>query len=207
MPAAMAEAFAAKLEREALETALINYQVYLSALGERRPSSAEQVEQFRQALEFCFRLSTIDNSFDVPFVAGYAKNDGHYIFIDRYIPAEGKSRGVFMPVFKFLNVHELVEKALLDEYELTYMSAHQVAQRAERAVAASIGVRWEIYDEFIDQAAGEMEKHRMSRISDRLDLQPYLSYDDSESIDLVKEMKAKTVEHDRVSVPYSVKQR
>jgi hypothetical protein len=49
----------------------------------------------------------------------------------------------------FLLIHEIVEKALLDELRLHYLHAHQIALRAERDAVKAAGVSWWAYQRFM----------------------------------------------------------
>jgi hypothetical protein len=50
--------------------------------------------------------------------------------------------------YRFLIVHEAVEKALLDELGLHYLHAHQIALRIERAAVEAEGFAWRDYNAF-----------------------------------------------------------
>lgn len=130
-------------------------------------------------------------------MAGYAVKDGSYIFIDKDVPEFFQAGGRSIPVWKLLNVHERVEKALLDEFRLQYQTAHQIAQRAERASAQAIGVDYRAYDAFID----ELEMKEPDRVSDQLDMMCYDSYSDPYSKALVKRMRRVTVHEPLLSKP------
>jgi hypothetical protein len=46
-------------------------------------------------------------------------------------------------------MHEIVEKASLDELRLHYLHAHQIAVRAERDAVKAAGVPWLVYQRFM----------------------------------------------------------
>ena len=61
--------------------------------------------------------------------AGYSV-DGRTVYIDRHLPRSFRWLMKTVRVDQFLLMHEIVEKALLDELRLHYIHAHQIAVRA-----------------------------------------------------------------------------
>src|SRR4029077_3212458 len=57
------------------------------------------------------------HDYDVPYIAGYSA-DGRTVFIDRHLPRTFRSWTQTIRVVPFLLVHEIIEKALLDELRL-----------------------------------------------------------------------------------------
>src|SRR5436305_4168394 len=94
------------------------------------------------------RVRAINRSYDIPYVAGYS-TDGSVVFIDRHLPRTFRSLLRTVRVEPFILVHEIVEKALLDELRLHYVHAHQIAIRAERDAVKAAGVLWSAYQRFI----------------------------------------------------------
>jgi hypothetical protein len=84
------------------------------------------------------RRVRVSHDYDIPYIAAYSA-DGRTVFIDRHLPRTFRSWTQTIRVAQFLLVHEIIEKALLDELRLHYLHAHQIAVRAERD-AVRLGV-------------------------------------------------------------------
>lgn len=181
----VAAGLAAEVEREAVELAGVDYAAYQASLGVARPTAADVRLALTTALDALFASSRIDVGFEVPYVAGYDRDDGAYVLIDCSVPLGPTLKGRFVPVAMLLTLHERIEKALLDEYGLRYQSAHQIALRSEKASAAALGVPWKPYDDLITEVANRIFVRRPSRVSNRLDLTPYYSFVEPENRRLV----------------------
>jgi hypothetical protein len=192
----VARGLAANIEREAVSLAGLDYDAYRAAIGSPRPDQKEIVAALTTASDALYASSTIDIGFEVPFVAGYDRENGSYILIDCSVPLGPTLHGQVVPVVKLLTVHERVEKALLDEFNLRYQSAHQIALRTEKAVSDVLRIHWKAYDDLITDIANRIGDRPPARVSDRLDLQPYYSFTDSDERKLVT-----GIEHALVSQP------
>ena len=143
--------------------------------------SSAKIEELRrdpQVMSKLYRATTEDNSWDIPFIAGYS-TDGKTIYFDRNLPKEltiehdGRKR-TFDPR-SFYRVHETWEKALIDALGYTYFPAHRVATAMEkRAVLERLGPMWWMpYTEAADGLAKTDEHERIRRCPRDLDLTPY----------------------------------
>jgi hypothetical protein len=90
----------------------------------------------------------VNRDYDIPYIAGYSR-DGNTVFIDRHLPRSFRWLAKTVRVEPFLLIHEIVEKALLDELRLHYLHAHQIALRAERDAVKAAGVSWWAYQRFM----------------------------------------------------------
>src|SRR5437763_16878625 len=90
------------------------------------------------------RVKDLDRKHDVPYLAGYSK-DGKTIYIDRHMPRSMKVKGREIDIDRFLILHEEVEKTLIDQLNLHYLHAHQIAARAEEAAVRASDVQWRGY--------------------------------------------------------------
>ena len=79
---------------------------------------------------------------------------------------------------RFLALHEIVEKTLLDQLHLHYLHAHQIALRTEQAAVRAAGIRWRDYDQFTKLNEKKIGDERLSRVPRNLDLTPYRDEDD-----------------------------
>lgn len=118
------------------------------------------------------RVHVINHEYDIPYIAGYSI-DGDTVFIDRHLPRTFRWLLKTVRVEPFLLIHEIVEKALLDELRLHYLHAHQIAVRAERDAVKAAGVPWWAYQRFMKQHEKAIEEEKLKRVPPTLDLTPY----------------------------------
>ncbi|HEY7245819.1 MAG TPA: hypothetical protein VH678_18270 [Xanthobacteraceae bacterium] len=130
------------------------------------------------------RVKHLDREHDVPYLAGYSK-DGKTIYIDRHMPRTMKFRGREIDTDRFLILHEEVEKTLIDQLDLHYLHAHQIAARAEEAAVRAAGILWRDYDRFMQKYVKKIGDERLTKVPADLDLKPYR---DEHDLDLLKRM-------------------
>jgi hypothetical protein len=130
------------------------------------------------------RAKHLDRGHDIPYLAGYSK-DGKTIYIDRHMPRTMKSRGREVDTDRFLILHEEVEKTLIDQLNLHYLHAHQIAARAEEAAVRATGILWRDYDRFMQKHVKKIGDERLTKVPADLDLKPYR---DEHDLDLLKRM-------------------
>jgi hypothetical protein len=118
------------------------------------------------------RVRRLDRTHDIPYIAGYS-NDGRTIFIDRHLPRSFSWRGKRIETDRFLVLHEMVEKTLLDQLRLHYLHAHQIALRIEQAAVRASGIRWHDYNKFTKSHEKEIDEELLKRVPRSLDLTPY----------------------------------
>jgi hypothetical protein len=128
------------------------------------------------------RAKTIDRKHDIPYLAGYSK-DGKTIYIDRHMPKTMKYNGREIATDRYLILHEEVEKTLIDQLNLHYLHAHQIASRAEQAAVRAAGIRWRDYDRFMQKFVKTIGDERLAKVPADLDLKPYR---DEHDYDLVQ---------------------
>jgi len=130
------------------------------------------------------RAKRIDRKHDIPYLAGYSQ-DGKTIYIDRHMPKAMTYAGREIDTDRYLILHEEVEKALIDQLNLHYLHAHQIATRAEQAAVRAAGIRWRDYDRFMQKYVKRIGDERLSKVPADLDLKPYRDEHDD---DLVRRM-------------------
>ena len=118
------------------------------------------------------RVRAVNRGYDIPYIAGYSV-DGHTVFIDRHLPRTFRWLMKTVRVEPFLLIHEIIEKALLDELRLHYLHAHQIAVRAERDAVKAAGVSWWAYQRFMKQHERKIEQEKLVKVPANLDLTPY----------------------------------
>jgi hypothetical protein len=118
------------------------------------------------------RAKSVDRSHDIPYLAGYSQS-GETIYIDRHMPKSFVVDGRRIETDRFLVLHEVVEKALLDELGLNYLHAHQIALRTERAAVEALGVPWKSYDGHTKENEKQIGDERLKNVPNDLDLTPY----------------------------------
>ncbi|GAA0704126.1 hypothetical protein [Dokdonella soli] len=132
------------------------------------------------------RVGKLDRSHDVPYLAGYSR-DGKTIYIDRHLPKSFVHRGRRIEVDRYLILHEEVEKTLIDQLDLHYLHAHQIATRAEEAAVLAERIPWRVYDKFMQKYVKSIGDERLTKVPADLDLKPYRDYHDYE---LLQRMQA-----------------
>lgn len=132
------------------------------------------------------RAKTLDRKHDVPYLAGYSR-DGKTIYIDRHMPSMMRYRRREIETDRFLILHEEVEKTLIDQLDLHYLHAHQIATRAEEAAVRAAGIRWRDYDRFMQKYVKRLGDERLKKVPADLDLKPYR---DEHDFDLLQRMLA-----------------
>ncbi len=130
------------------------------------------------------RVGRIDRDHDIPYLAGYCL-DGKRIYIDRHLPETFLYKGRAIAVDRYLLLHEEVEKTLIDQLDLHYQHAHQIATRAEEAAVRADGVSWRAYDRFMQTYVKRMGDERLTKLPPDLDLKPYR---DEHDTDLMRRM-------------------
>src|SRR6201993_1380921 len=130
------------------------------------------------------RVKKLDRAHDIRYLAGYSR-DGKIIYIDRHMPRAMKYRGREIDTDRFLILHEEVEKTLIDQLNLHYLHAHQIATRAEEAAVRAAGILWRDYDRFMQKHVKTIGDERLTKVPPDLDLKPYR---DEHDFDLLKRM-------------------
>jgi hypothetical protein len=136
------------------------------------------------------RAKTLDRAHDIPYLAGYSI-DGKTIYIDRHMPRTMRYDGREIDADRFLILHEEVEKTLIDQLDLHYLHAHQIATRAEQAAVRAAGISWRDYDRFMRKHVKRIGDERLKKVPADLDLKPYR---DEHDLDLLRRMQ-EAVEH------------
>ena len=136
------------------------------------------------------RVKKLDRKHDIPYVAGYSR-DGKTIYIDRHLPSEMEYKGRKINTDRFLLLHEEVEKTLIDQLNLHYLHAHQIATRAEEAAVRAAGINWRDYDRFMQTYVKKMGDERLNKIPADLDLKPYRDEHDTELLQRMAKSVAK----------------
>jgi hypothetical protein len=147
------------------------------------------------------RVKKFDREHDIPYLAGYSR-DGKTIYIDRHMPKSFRFRGRAIETDRFLILHEEVEKTLIDQLDLHYLHAHQIATRAEQAAVRAAGVNWRDYDRFMQKYVKKMGDERLTRVPADLDEKPYR---DEHDYDLLRRMEASMAGEQPKKLPAGVK--
>ena len=131
----------------------------------------------------------LERSYDIPYLAGYSL-DGHTIFIDRHMPKSFVYRNRRVYTDRFLIVHEAVEKSLIQLLGMHYLTSHQIALHAEQAAVRAEGIKWDAYNEFMEEYIKVIGDEKLSKVPDNLDLTPYIDFHDTAEL---KQMRSNTV--------------
>ncbi|MBX4191895.1 hypothetical protein KW798_00180 [Candidatus Parcubacteria bacterium] len=142
-----------------------------------------QAKRLVEAVEELQSKVTIDNTYDIPALAGYSKDTPTKLYMDRGLKQIFPvASGAQMDVYRYLAVHELVEKCLIDTVPWTsraYQQSHQLAQRLEQEAVRTEGFSWREYQYTI--MVPEIDKaytKPVRRLPHDLDETPYRDSDD-----------------------------
>lgn len=116
----------------------------------------------------------VNQEYDIPLLAGYSK-DGNTLYVDKSMPNGYASRytGKRVEALHFLLFHEGVEKALIDQWGLSYLPAHAVAQRIEQDAVKAAGVADREYNGFMAKYIKVAREKKEYHVPPNLDLTPY----------------------------------
>ena len=134
-----------------------------------------------RTLDAILRRVTLRRDCDIPYLAGYSQ-DGRTIYIDRHLPPTFTDKGRTVEVDRYLILHEAVEKSLIDELDLHYLHAHQIATRAEESAVRADRISWRAYDAFMQQFVKSVGDERLTHVPADLDLKPYRDEHDRDLI-------------------------
>src|SRR3979490_2226295 len=118
------------------------------------------------------RAKNLDRKHDIPYLAGYSK-DGKTIYIDRHMPSSFRYDGRDINTDRYLILHEEVEKTLINQLNLHYLHAHQIASRPGRAAVRAGVIRWRDYDRFMQKHVKIIGDERLTKVPADLDLKPH----------------------------------
>jgi hypothetical protein len=154
--------------------------------------SSKKVEEFIKDPRFIARMAKlnstpIDRRYDIPYLGGYSK-DGSKVYFDRHFVS--KFDGV--DISKFIKVHEVSEKALLDLFpDMNYQKAHHIATHLERQKVEAAGLNWDKYCKYLEPYIKEVSKEKLQTVPKDLDLEPYKDEKDTKLLQsLMKKEKS-----------------
>jgi len=147
------------------------------------------------------RVKKLDRDHDIPYLAGYSR-DGKTIYIDRHMPKSFRAKGRVIETDRFLILHEEVEKTLIDQLNLHYLHAHQIATRAEQAAVRAAGVSWREYDHFMQKNVKKIGDEGLTKVPADLDEKPYR---DEHDYELLRRMEACIADEGARKLPAGVK--
>lgn len=166
------------------------------SLGFNFSKNLVTIDQTKKALDEVMTKVTVDRTYNIPYLAGYATLQPKKLYIDSGLadPSTLPS-GEKMSTIPFLAIHEAYEKALIDELKLnhkSYLRTHQMAQRLEKETVEANSVTWNDYQhKIMDPEIDRADSAPITRVPRDLDLTPYIDYEDWE---VIKRMKAVMVD-------------
>lgn len=127
----------------------------------------------------------VDRSWDIPYVAGY-NADESTIYIDRHMPSTWSYKGRQIDTDKYLQLHESVEACLMNTLKIPYQFGHQLALRCERAAVEADGIKWDVYDAYMQQWIAKLGHERPMSCPPDLDLRAYQAEHDDAVITAIR---------------------
>jgi hypothetical protein len=200
--AAIREKFPDKTVGQVVTQALIRHahigQEHAEVIGRRTDHLIAEKDEMRtrqdkqkllDAVAEVYVHATIDYSYDIPALAGYAKDSALKIYFDLGLKREWKlSSGKVIDITPYLLLHEVVEKCLLLEVPFStraYQRAHQIAQRLEQEAVRADGISWKEYQYtiMVPEADRAYTKPVLSLPPD-LDRTPYEDLEDEQILEM-----------------------
>jgi hypothetical protein len=132
------------------------------------------------------RSVKVIRTYDIPYVAGYSK-DKPVVYIDRNVPPSfTDSKGIVRNIYRYLILHEAVEKSLIDVLKLYYQHAHQIALRIEVEAVKADGLSWDEYDQFIKNMIPKIGNKTILQVPKDLNLTPYIDKKENEILVIMR---------------------
>jgi hypothetical protein len=130
-----------------------------------------------EAISTLLKLVGIDNKHWIPYLGGYSKDwDKHpEVYFDERFPDTLKVGGKVMQPYRYILIHECVEKSLIDRLGLSYEVAHDFATGAEKSAVEADGFNWAMYTHALRPYIREVvNKPTDLEAPKDLDLTPYV---------------------------------
>jgi hypothetical protein len=177
-------------------------QIYKSRPHKIIKVSSKQARKLTSDPKFRARMAKVNaipiiTKYDVPYLGGYS-SDGKRVYLDRHL----KTKMDGHDISRFIRVHEVAEKALLDLFNLDYQQAHHIALHVEWEAVRSAGINWRKYSKFLDpyikKVSGDLQK-----VPPDLDLTPYKDERDKKVLSaLMPKTKLTRLDEIRLSLQY-----
>jgi len=142
------------------------------------------------------------NEYDIPYGAGY-NEAGTCIYIDSRLPRTFKnSIGKTVDIHKYLVIHELTEKSLIDKLGLDYQTAHSIAQGAETLAILKDGIDYDEYYGYIGKFISyDIQPQDIRKVPLDLDETPYISDKLDKVVAEIRKLKANGNKQDPLKKP------
>lgn len=141
------------------------------------PDQALSKTHIDQAIDTLLKRVDIDNQHWIPYLGGYSEDWKKHpeVYYDARFPDSLKIGGKTMQPYRYILIHECVEKALMDELGLSYEVAHDFATSAEKSAVEADGFNWAIYTHALQPYIKEViHKPDDLEAPKDLDLAPYV---------------------------------
>ncbi len=145
-------------------------------------------DKIKEKSELILKNANINSDLDIPFLSGYSIS-GETIYFDRHLPKYVYLKDRKIDLYKYLKVHESVEKATMMLYNFGYESSHRIALHFERKAVEEDDIPWKFYDKITDKYIKTVEGEKITKLPKDLDLTPYESFHDEKSEKLLQHMK------------------
>lgn len=133
---------------------------------------------FDEAIAAVEKQRDVDYDHDIPYTAGYSE-DGKTIYVDKEVPKYIEIGGKPVDVSRYFILHEVVEKSLLQAFDIPYQFAHQIALRVEQDAVEADNINWNTYNRLTTKLVNDIYKRKhYPDIPKDLDDTPYKDEDD-----------------------------
>ncbi len=153
------------------------------------PDDAISKQHIDEAIKALEAKVIIDHSHWIPYLGGYSTDwkKNPEVFFDARFPDTLKIGGKTMKPFRYILIHECVEKSLMDDLGLGYLVAHDFATACERTAVEADGFSWDLYCMALKEPIKEVTKKPANLDApDNLDVDPYVQ----EKAPMLKQIEA-----------------
>lgn len=139
------------------------------------PDKAISREDVDTAIKALAQRIRLDGSYWIPYLAGYSKDwSKPCVYINAGFPDNLAIGGKAMKPYRYLLIHESIEKCLMDELGLPYAVAHTFATAAERTAVEADGFSWAEYTHALQKPIQSARTDALHRpVPPDLDERPY----------------------------------
>jgi hypothetical protein len=159
--------------------------------GDKVPDKAIDKAEIDEAIKMLMQHVDIDNEHWIPYLGGYSNDwdNNPEVYFDARFPDTLRVGGKEMKPYRYILIHECVEKCLMDELKLSYVIAHTFATAAEKSAVEADGFNWDMYTMALKGPIKEvLKKPENLEAPKDLDISPY----EQEKSKLVKKIEATT---------------
>lgn len=161
--------------------------------GHRKlPDQALSKPHIDEAIRTLMNRVSLDGTHWVPYLGGYSQDFRQHptVYLDNRFPDSIPVQGKSLKPYRYILIHECVEKSLMDELGFSYEIAHDFATAAEKSAVEADGFSWAAYTKAITPYIKAVVRQPQDlQAPPDLDLTPYQQEHSAELPELEKEAR------------------